>query len=748
VKLKQRVKTFLLTRRERDALRILHQGVSREVLSDSFLDRLHIEDYNPDRVLRWKGSTLKLYDQMMTDDKISGTFSLFKSLTLSADWEIKGGNAEHRKFVKSVMDHLQPISFLDVCHNLMDYKTYGFKVAENVWGYRNGKQVITATKCKHSHNIKFHADQYDNLEYFYVGWTNVPEKRFYPSRDPGKFLIAVYPYVKDGNWYGTSDLQAVYREWWAKDLILKFRNIYLQNFGMPVVLIVYDEEMPGTLRQNLFDSCANIQENFQLRIPARRMDDTGDLVPYAKIEFLEAKRPGDARYNEAISQLDTAMSRKLGIPDKIGFSDSPGGSYNLGQTQFEVILTNIKTEHARISDIWNEQWIIPLIVANYGEQEEYPKLHWLGLTEGLTESKSKILSLLKQAAIIDGTEKWIADYLGIPYNAKRKLALPAPKQPGEQPEGPPNEKPPFGMQKKDYWKRTDLQRVERELEDEDAKARGAWTKLYDQIGGEIVRRLEKKKILEGKNLDALEKPLYEPKLRWQMRKIYQTLIGRSYIAGRITAREEIADEAEKAGIKLQGVGERLGYPEMDLGNWLDYDWLKKWAAERGTKLKAADRKAVEEFARYALFITKEFNTDVLGEVRKLVYNNVGKVPGRTLARQIRTRIRDYGHSHVNTIISTNSSRAYNAGRMDEFAAAGDLIEAYQYVAILDPETTVYCREHDTQIISPANPAFGSVQPPNHYQCRSVFSPIFAGEEWEDNWNEGCTVCQPQKTFGA
>lgn len=748
---KQRIKTFFLTQREREALRILHQGIQGEVLADSLLDRLHIEDYNPDRVLRWKGATLRLYDQMMSDDKISGITSLFKSLALSADWEIKGGASEHRKFTKRTMTRLQPVSFLDVCHNLMDYKTYGFKVAENVWGYRDGMQVIEATKCKHSHNIKFHADEYDNLEYFYVGWTNVPARRFYPSREPGKFLVAVYPYVKDGNWYGTSDLQAVYREWWAKDLILKFRNIYLQNFGMPVVLIVYDEEMPATLRDDLFTSCANIQENFQLRLPARRNDETGELIPYAKIEFLEAKRPGDARYNEAISQLDTAMSRKLGIPDKIGFSDSPGGSYNLGQTQFEVILTNIKTEHARLSDIWNEQWIIPLIERNFGEQEEYPKLHWLGLTEGLTESKSKILSLLKQAGIIDGTEKWIFDYLGVPFNAKRK-ALPPPqeKQPGEQPEGPPNEKPPFGMKKAnaEYWKRTDYQRMERELDGEEKKAEVAWLKVYDEVGNEVVRRLEKKKILDGKNLDDLEKPLYEPRLRWQMRKVYQTLIGRSYIMGRIGAREEIADAAKEAGIELQGVGQRLGYPEMDLGNWLDYEWLKKWAAEHGGKLRAVDRKTVEEFAKYALFITKEFDTRVLGEVRKLVFNNVGKVPGRTLARQIRKSIKDYGHSHVNTIVSTNSSRAYNAGRMDEFERAGDLIEAYQYSAILDAETTTFCREHHGQVISASNPAFGSIQPPNHYQCRSTLSPVFAGEEWRDNWNEGVTVTQPQATFGA
>ena len=751
--------TFLLSKREKKVMDFLYQASPEQLTCASLMDKLCIDDYNPDVVLRWKGSTLKLYDQMSVDDKISGILGFFKSITLSADWEIKQGTAEQRKFVKNTMDHLAPISFLDTMHNLMDYKTYGFKVAENVWDYRDGMQVITVTKCKKSHNIRFHTDEFDNLQYFYTGSTNMPENKYYPQRDPGKFIIAVYPYIKDGNWYGTSDLQAVYREWWAKDLILKFRNIYLQNFGMPVTIITYDEEMPQPMRDKLFDVAANIQENFQMRIPAKRLEDTADLVPYAKIEFLEAKRPGDARYNEAITQLDTAISRKLGIPDKIGFSDSPGGSYNLGQTQFEVILAMIRTEHARLSDIWNEQWIIPLVDKNFGKQEKYPKLHWLGLTEGLTESKAKIIQMLKLAGVIDGREKWLEDYLGIevtPMKPKPPVAMEPPKLPGEQPEGPPNEKTsPFAQtlthqarKSQGYSTRIDLKRMERFLNDEDRKAEHAWLEVYDDIAANIIKTLERKKILEGKNMDALNKPLYEPKLRHRMRKIYQTLIGRSYIEGRLTARDEMSEAAKDAGIKLQGIGEELGYPEMDLGNWLDYDWLKNWVKEHGGKLTAADREIVNQFARYALFVTKEFDEKVLAQIRNIVFNNVGRVPGRQLAAQIRESVKDYGHSHVNTIISTNSARAYNAGRMDEFDRAGDLIEAYRYVAILDGDTTVYCREHDGQVIGKGNPAFGSVQPPNHYQCRSVFEPIFAGEEWEDNWNQGVSVTQPQKTFGA
>lgn len=406
-------------------------------------------DYNPDALRHDLGRRMEIYDRMFLDDKISGIMALRKSLVLSADWEVKG---PHAAFVKDVLEKLYPISFVDFVHNLMDAAQYGFKVAEAKWTFRDGMQVYETIKCKRSHNIHFVKDQFDNLKYFYIGDSDTGADRHDPLANPGKYIVYVHPYVNDGNWYGTSDLQGVYREWWAKDKIVKARGVYLEQFGMPLLHLLYDEEMPSDMRDDLFRVVKNRNQNDQIRTPAKRDPDTGNLIPWADIKYLEAQRGGNAQYNDAINQLDTAISRKLLIPDKIGFSDSPGGSYNLGQIQFDVILSDIRTWHSRLSDALNEQLIRPLIDANF-DSKRYPKLHWVGLTEGLTETKAKIIQMLSQAGFVTDKMDWIYEYLGVPIPSKEERKKPkpvAPVQPqgGEQPEGPPNEKQnPFGQKK-------------------------------------------------------------------------------------------------------------------------------------------------------------------------------------------------------------------------------------------------------------------------------------------------------------
>ena len=55
------------------------------------------------------------------------------------------------------------------------------------------------------------------------------------------------------------------------------------------------------------------------------------------------------------------------------------------------------------------------------------------------------------------------------------------------------------------------------------------------------------------------------------------------------------------------------------------------------------------------------------------------------------------------------------------------IEAYQYNAELDDKTTMFCEEHHEQIIKQSDPEFGSINPPNHFNCRSILIPIMIGD---------------------
>lgn len=68
-------------------------------------------------------------------------------------------------------------------------------------------------------------------------------------------------------------------------------------------------------------------------------------------------------------------------------------------------------------------------------------------------------------------------------------------------------------------------------------------------------------------------------------------------------------------------------------------------------------------------------------------------------------------------------RSLNQGRQITFDKYGDDIFAFRYSAVLDSRTTDYCRELDGRIFQSTDPDFYMLTPPNHFNCRSVWTPI-------------------------
>jgi hypothetical protein len=76
----------------------------------------------------------------------------------------------------------------------------------------------------------------------------------------------------------------------------------------------------------------------------------------------------------------------------------------------------------------------------------------------------------------------------------------------------------------------------------------------------------------------------------------------------------------------------------------------------------------------------------------------------------------------------------NKGRDITFAKYQDKIFAYRYTAILDSVTTEYCREMDGRVFQRNDPEYVMVTPPNHYGCRSIWTPILESESEYVNVN--------------
>lgn len=88
-------------------------------------------------------------------------------------------------------------------------------------------------------------------------------------------------------------------------------------------------------------------------------------------------------------------------------------------------------------------------------------------------------------------------------------------------------------------------------------------------------------------------------------------------------------------------------------------------------------------------------------------------------------------ARLETIVRTNNTSAFNQGRLVAAREAGDLLVAMRYDAVLDTRTTEVCSHLDGLYFRPDSPELDTLAPPNHYQCRSILSPIVVGDPEAD-----------------
>lgn len=89
---------------------------------------------------------------------------------------------------------------------------------------------------------------------------------------------------------------------------------------------------------------------------------------------------------------------------------------------------------------------------------------------------------------------------------------------------------------------------------------------------------------------------------------------------------------------------------------------------------------------------------------------------------------------LETIVRTNTTTAYNHGRLTEFVdpEVVRFLKGVRYSAILDTRTTEVCRFLDGKVFKVSDPNLEALLPPNHYNCRSVIVPVVAGEKLDES----------------
>lgn len=167
----------------------------------------------------------------------------------------------------------------------------------------------------------------------------------------------------------------------------------------------------------------------------------------------------------------------------------------------------------------------------------------------------------------------------------------------------------------------------------------------------------------------------------------------------------------------------------------DAETIVRNAVSRGLSAgKSLDDIATDAYAQLARagFLTRDDVGEATGLDAAALDEQLGTSEDMNLAR-------------LNTIVRTNVFDSFNEARLEYFTdpALGGYVEALEYSAILDDNTTEICTEMDSTTWPADDERWNTYSPPLHFNCRSVLIPVVAGDDWQES---GDPSVQPQAGF--
>lgn len=675
---------------------------------DSFL-----KPYNPDPLVQ-QDHTYRIYEDMLQDDQVSVAITLKKDLVIGSGWYLDvldEQQGELKNDLENLISDESERPFSEILNDIIQAYEFGFSVSEKIFKItKNGQLALKDIKPRHPSTWLLHTDDQGNV-------TRYEQRAKNKSIDVNPNSIIHYiNNDKFQNPYGRSDLFAAYQAYVTKRHVSRYYGIYLENAAGPKPVAKYDRRASEGVVSDIFNAIKSFQTKTAMAIP-KEFD----------IEFLEAKTNGEA-YIKGLNLFNMYIGRALFIPDLVGFqgSETGGGSFSLGQEQIGLFYKHIYRRRQILERIIDQHVIRPLVIYNYGIQDDYPKFKFMPLSE---------LDALKQA------EMWIRGVQGAGYSPtldevnhfrnlikfpqSEELELKAVAIAGQM-----NEK--FNDEKEDD------KNEEKEAGQKDEE-RKEFKLGLSTLPGNYKKRVDFKmadNMLKNTQYKILEE--LEPITRDAFEDLYNQILKSSAVKQRDN------EKAEQIGIRSKYLKQMQNVFKKHFRSlYKDSQIMAKAEVKRSDNAKKNQHIPAAEFLEFLERETFQYVGDweyTISKNARTELNNAIK-DGRPLSSVVDLLESDDYLSNLSEVSlerysRTKSTEVFNRGRMEYFNSTG-VVAAYQYAAILDDVTSEICGNlHGLTF-----PAGEAPVPPLHFNCRSVLVPITRFEEWQEDQvtNEGTNL---------
>jgi len=652
--------------------------------------------YNPDDLVGKKG--LDIYRTMQRrDGQVKAVFMLKKHARLSTPWDIRPEDEDDQdavdqaEFIKHCFSEMKgniDSSLLKIWNAMRD----GYSVAEINYkilpsGEFKGMIGIDNIKVRKALNYMFKCDEHGNVE----------EKGLIESGNKplpvNKFILFAYnPNDDDADsLYGESDFRAAYRYYFSNDIVQRFWNIYLEKYGQPTIIGRYPSGTPKLKQDEYLDILKNIQTNTAIVMPEG-----------LEAELMEATRRGDAGYKEAFNINNTMIARSL-LVGTLLMDTGETGSWALSKTHFDIFVYILDYLGGETEDtIIREQIIKRLIDFNF-PQPKYPYFKFESLIKDDQKAKAEIAKMLVDAGLINQEEEWVREFLKIPAK-EEGIVLPQPKPSGGL--FKENYQAKLSRQPNQYEKKCNFTRIVNNLDTFEAKAKEELIEIINWQKDNLKRDILKAKIMESQNAREVEKLQlsYVGEFRDCVKNWLQELFryGMSEVESELKINKFVGLPAEKA-----------------------MQYLKN----KAFWIAGVTRDAILKDAKGILYTGMKngsTTTEIIFLLDQFFKKFIGTPGIETKEGKLLTP------HHLENIVRTNFSDAYNQGRQDmmEDPDVKDIMAGEMFSAIIDERTTDICSALDGQVFIYGDPDIARYTPPLHYNCRSQLIPVTKYEEFE------------------
>lgn len=744
-------------------------GQELAVSLESYYTRFELLQYTPDELISKKGFRT-LEKMAMTDDVISRCLSALKMMRLSAGYEIVEASEDSLdiQVADEVADNLDMIEsgLRESLFSIMGSLDMGWSIHEKNWDYWTdgpwvGHARLISLRSKNPQWFNPSVDDFNNI----TGLVMISPPAYARKLPHEKFLI--YSAQKRyENVFGTARTRSLYDWWYLKGIAKQTLAILLKKYGKETPIAEYPMTMQAADKAKLLTSLTNLATSAAMIMPE------GTKLQWAKMDFstvqgcLALIEKADQSMEKAIMGQVGSSGTSSGQPHKGGGQQGggTGGGAGSGGAGMAADTLNMLLEFIG-DDIASGPMaalIKEIVDVNYAGIQKYPKFRFKPLFED--DMTASVDAWIRAATAMVGRvpagppgpdgapsspgatgtplvtstpedEQHIREILGFPSSTEKTTLRPdryknAPVARLAPPRAPVDPKTlPIAGYRPPTPSAPGLPANYAEGKWKPARAFTAHEKHVDFA--EAVRIMGADEVLAQEAADVLRRGV--EKLKVQAKKA----LGDSGAIKRMTMpyRSELAAVLRDG---LQGVAKQAARQAKG----------EIKARKQATKMAEHDfgQASVEEvmklIADRSFTMAGNVSDEVLKRVQMALYDGVKSGASyKDMVYQIEESIAPYldltqaselSGGRLMNVVRTNVSDAYSQARDAVFLdpELEGFVQAFQFSAVMDGDTTEWCAGMDGKIFKASNPIWDVWTPPTFYQCRSVKVPITTVDGWD------------------